>query len=417
MVAPIMNRFLLGSLAGVFLLLTILWKPGYAQELKFNELGVDIVKTPKFEFRGFVLQDGQTITLAVDRSWVLAKYPQQQETLRALERRRLRPILKQYDERLEEWQQQTRDAALKRTLEQEKKRIVEQHQVPEIDEREFMVLEFKVGEVAQKRLQPNKRKQVAGAAYQNNLDNVAGRSVSSLVRELNQIKKGWKSEPIDLGYKLTATAHSEREWQVKQAMVEFDVTGSLEFQGEGEMLFEKSSQPNLNQILKSMVSNVRGNSISQIGRELGIPEFQTPSPQADPNRWLEKVTRQADKSDVRSVVVKRIVPGKDSDLVTVEAVFLARVSGKWETIVKRQATARLSEQNRSTMNELRNDPQVESVLKMIEQFGLGGQADSMLETALRKGAAAKSATEELKQSFDPILNRNAFQLEGPLVLD
>ncbi len=375
--------------------------------------GVDSVTVNGSTYYGFVLErTKQRVTIAVERSWLVTTYPDQADTFREQEISHLKPIVAQYTERIDKWIAERQDEVeLIRFLEMEKERIVAENSDPGIDDKRFIQLRFKKKEAKKVSVQPDKRRKIAAVAMKYQLKNIAGRATRDLKDELESIDVELDLEVVNFTTDLAAAVLTDREWNIRKSMVELTVLGELEYQGQGDLLIKKSEKPDVSALLANMMSSARNDSISRIGRELGIPEFSNGAA-ATPKDWRRTVTEAADNEGYRSILVKRILSNANPNQVDVESVFFAKTDkSKWEIIKRVAKSAKLSDQADDDLVKIRDDPQIQSLLKTLGGLGLGNDA-SLLDTAVRKGAATQAALMAADQEMDDFLGANTQYLDS-----
>jgi hypothetical protein len=96
--------------------------------------------------------------------------------------------------------------------------------------------------------------------------------------------------------------------------------------------------------------------------------------------------------------------------VTVEDRFVAQMpDGTWETIHITSETLDGTVERKDLEARIREDGQVNEVLKLVEGLGLGGQID----TAVRFGAATMEAQQTSSARFLEFTDRYSQRLDGP----
>lgn len=388
-----------------------------------KNLAVDSLVYQSQTFLGLVLKDGsngEKVEIAVDRKWLADSFPKLVSRFEDEELAFLKPVLAEYETRIDQWVEERKagknDEGLVELLEQNKDQIAFQNSIEKLRQRQFIVLRFAKSDVTKMNLQPYKRKRIAALAWSNGLEDVTTKLISDLVEELKTKKVDIENETFDLSSDMAAVKLSDRDWAIRKAMFEMWNLKEMEFHGEGEMLFHKTGDMDPSKLLAKMMGS-GGSSISDIqrlGRELGLPEFTNQPGQKVETDWKTKLTKKADAAGHRSILAKRII-NSNSDQVVVEAVFIAKTSDtKWETVGRVESSARLADQTADDLKVLGQDARISKVLDTLKGIGLAD--DALIQTALRKGAATRSALDSVTTKMDVVLDRNSINLDRPLNL-
>ena len=379
---------------------------------------VESLKSDGQLYVGLILkQTDNEVTIAVERNWLSAHDPEVFQQRMKEERQRIDKALLQFDLRFDQWRQSVADDdAFVTLLDQEQSRIRAENEGPALQSKRFMLLTFPTSEIEKLKTRSVAKKRIAALAWKNNLEGVSFRSASDLKKELDAAGVDVDTAFFDLAHEIPAATLTDRQWKARQAMFEFQFRKHLEFQGQGELLFEVSDTVDPTQLMTRMLASSRGSQIQQLGRELGLPEFSQSTPQKKPN-WIDEVTRKAAKQSCDGVLVKRIIDSTAPDRVAVEAVFLARTSElDLEPVLKFAHSSRLSTQSKQRIEDLAKDPQVQQAVNSLQQLGLGS-GERLLDRALRQGAATQEALTAVTDQINSVLSRHANRIEAPWLLD
>lgn len=362
-------------------------------------------------------QSDESISIVVEREWLKRQHADRFNLFVDQEAKRLAPILESYENRFNRWIEEVNgrpnQEGFVKDLEVERDRIAEENASDPLQRKRFMLLSFDRKTVDKIKKQPEGKKRVAALAWEHNLDNVSNRSADDLTKALREKNVDVKNSLFDLSAEMPAAELTDRQWSIRKGIYEFEFTGELEFQGEGDQLFRVAENVDMNQVLAKMMGNAQMNSLDKLGRELGLPEF---TQQAEKD-WSKEVTSIADAEGRRCVLVKRITDTLDSDLVTVEATLLVKLDNqRWEKVATTMGNSRLSTQTDRQLDDVRNDPRVKSTLDAVARLGLGGNP-SLLEQAIRKGSATSVATKQASDKIELIIGQNTRHLESPWTLD
>ena len=423
---PISTMLVLLSLLGMILLESPAWGQFEAkskhQKSALADRAVDSLRFQNHRLVGIIFRRTKThLWMAVERRWLKDAYPDSYAKWAGEDKKRQKEIATTFYSRMDSWIREVRqDEPYVKLLESEIIRFQDQ-QEPEKNQQlgqyRFIPFKMELEAVSKIRSQPLNHKRVAALAWKNNLGSVSIRSFSDLRKELQDKKVDIDRDYFNLSVELPPASLTKRQWNIRRAMFDrYEAGSGLEFQGQGEQLFEKGDDVNLSKIMSAMAGAARNDSIAQLGRELGLPEFAVQPKGRESQKWVEHVTKIADQKRQRSIMVKRILESANADLVTVEVSFLAKSSDtEWEVVVQAKSQARLSAQPQERVDQLLQDPQVQKAIALTKQLGLGGEA--RLQKALRQGAATQEALRLASEQVDQVLVQNSSRIEGPWLLD
>lgn len=380
-----------------------------------SRLGVDSVKIDGGKrLYGFLLEQraDNSITFAVERKWLETTYPQLFTEFTGLERECSEKLRHQRIERIETWREsRPDDRGLIGLLEHELARF--DQMVPEdLGKKKFVAFELKPARYREIFSQPADRRKIAGLAFQNNLEAVTTTPVSQLKKLLEELGVDVDAEIVDLSSDVeSVVAESDRQWAARKALVEHTLRKPIEFQGTAGMLIRKTDAPDLTTLLSQVLGGGLGDDpISQLGAELGLPEFKKPKEQLD--GWWKRATEEAERDGYCGVSITRLNQSMLSPDVVVEAYFFAMEKpGSWFQVVKFVGKANAAEQTAEQMKRIQEDPQVKTVLDTVKGLGIGGQG--ALDQALRHGAATQKALQDATGLLNAFISRNSRELDSP----
>jgi hypothetical protein len=380
-----------------------------------SRLGVDSVKLEGGKrLYGFLLEKraDQSIVFSVGRKWLQSTHPQLYEEFTGIERERFETARQQRTKRIEAWiEHRPEDRGLVNFLDHELTRFDEQ--VPEdLSKKKFVTVELKPTRYRELANQPMDRRKIAGLAFQNNLEAVTTTPVSLLKKQLVEMGVDIENETVDLSKEVVSiVVDSDRQWAARKAVVEHILRKPLEYQGSGSMLIRKTDKPDMTALVSQVLSGGLGEDpISQLGAELGLPEFKKPKEQSD--GWWKRATEEAERDGFCGVSIIRLNQNMLSSTVTVEAYFFAMEKpGVWFQAAKFAGQASTAEQTEEQLQRLQEDPQVKSVLDTLKGLGLGGQ--DKIDQALRHGAATQKALQDANGLLNAFISRNARELDSP----
>lgn len=415
--------------AGVFLSLSCAFAlPSIAQlpDVDDRRLGVDCLKLiggPRiygFSLGEFSPGDSSDASLrfAVQRSWLEATYPDmfnravEQE---ATERETTRQSLL---ERIDEWvaeRQLDSDQELLRFLASERNRIASADGSPTTPAL-FLLLDVPRNQIRELTVAKPQLRHVAGIAYQHDFVNIVRTPATLLLKKMQEQGIDPSTETVDLSDHLPQWTHqTDRQWATRQALVEFRMRKPLEYQGTGTTLLRRSDQPDgaeadIGALIGQLLSSSSGDAISQLGAELGLPEFQ--DQRSDNQLWWKNIATEAEKDGFRGVLTTRLKQNLLSPQVTVETSFLVKESeGNWFIALEFVSRADANQQPAERIDRIREDPQIQSVVSALKALGL--DASDRIEQALRHGAATEFAMNQATGQFFTLLSKHINHLDRP----
>ena len=383
-----------------------------------NRLGVDSVKIDGGKrLYGFLLihRADQSIVFSVGRRWLEATHPQLYTEFTGHERERFEKLLQQRIERIEAWiESRPDDRGLRSFLEHELVRFGEM--VPEdLGKKKFVTIELMPTRYREIFNQPLDRRKIAGLAFQNDLEAVTTTPVTQLRKQLVDLGVDVEAETVNLSKEVESTEESDRQWAARKAIVEHALRKPIEFQGTGSLLIRKTETPDMSALISQMLGGGLGEDpISQLGAELGLPEFKKPKEQS--NGWWKRATQEAEGDGFCGVSITRLNQNMLSSNVTVEAYFFAMERpGSWFQVAKFSGQSSTAEQTEEQLKRIQEDPQVKSVLDTLKGLGLGGHGT--VEQALRHGAATQKALQDATGQLNAFVTQNSRELDSqPIAL-
>jgi hypothetical protein len=380
-----------------------------------SRLGVDSVKIDGGQrLYGFLLamRPDRSIQFSVERKWLEKTHPKLFVEFSQQQRERAEKSRQQRIERIEVWLEQRRDdRGLAAFLEHELARF--RDATPEdLAEKKFVSIELASSRYRELSSQPADRRQIAGLAFQYALEAVTTTPVTQLKKQLIELGVDTESEAVNLSKEVEASSETERQWCARKAIVEHLLRQRIEYQGSGTMMIRKSEgAPDASALVAQMLDGGLGSDpISQLGAELGLPEFKKPQGQTD--RWWKRATEEAERDGFCGVALTRLNQNALSSIVSVENYFFAMERpGSWFLVTRVSADADSAEQTADQLKRIQEDPQVKSILDTLKGLGLGNQA--LVEQALGHGAATQQAMQVATGLFNAFLTQHSRELDSP----
>ncbi len=233
---------------------------------------------------------------------------------------------------------------------------------------------------------------------------------SQLASRLDEIGVQPENEQVDLTDELPGLVrHSPRQWATRQALVEFALREPLEYQGTAQALVRTGQTVDAGALLGELLGGGllgAGDPISQLGAELGLPEFTQKKPASD---WWKPVTQAAERDGFRGVLITRLTQSLLSPVVQVDMVFYAKQStGEWFQVTSMHTESNANQQSAEQLAALRQDPQVQAALTLLDSLGLA--ANTQLDQALRHGAATQQGLANARAQWNLFLQRHTRSL-------
>lgn len=385
-----------------------------------KDLALDVAfLTDKSVLLGIVdrIEDDQLI-MVVERAWLRDRYPEFYNQQLMVEREQFLQSHTLMQKRIERWiARRNGEVDLRIFLEDELKLFQEKKDSIQLENYRFMYLSIPKNQIRKLVQQPNWQTQVAAVSWEKNLTDVAVRTANQLRRELEQKKISWETIQPDFRAEIPARAQSDREWAFRQAIVEHAFTQPLEFQGVSGALIRRGGSLQLTKLLEmTLGSNLGGQSIQQLGEELGLPEFSrnkaiAREPQKVEQRWEEQIAI-AEREGRLGFSVIQLNQNLALNRVDVGVFFVAKDDvGKWQVLKQFLGSARAEEQRDADLAALRADPQIERIVDVFNRLGLASQ--TKLNLALKHGLATQSAMQEGMNQFAEFITQNTKGLKGP----
>ena len=382
-----------------------------------GQLAVDVVTLhDQTKFYGVVTaQDDNEVTLVVEREWLETNFPDLYRDHLSDERTANQQILSQLISRIDDWiAERPDDANLKFFLEEEREKAAAAL-VDAGTATRFTWMKFPVSDVRRVVRQRDDQRKIALVAWKHNLADVASRTARSLAAELKQQQIDVATEDVKFTGDIPGQPQTDQQWAIRKGIVEFQLREPLEFQGTGDSFFRQGEEVNPLTLVRQMMQQGSASQIQQIGEELGLPEFtnrQREQEQPRQKDWWKRQAEIADDEGFRSFQMTRLNQNLLRSVVSVDVVFLVKDhEGQWR--VAHQATGQADANNQSAddMEQLREDPQVQQIIELMEGLGLAN--NGQLERALSHGLATQVALQRGRDQMQQFVDLYADDLSSP----
>lgn len=388
-----------------------------------RDLAVDVVEVAGGPaLHGLVLnrESRGEVVLAVERAWLAQADPPRFQHLAESEQATAQQAWTELRQRLQAWHAQTDlPAGLAAYVESEQKRaaaaLVQLAEGPAPqDSRQFLLIELPLQQV--QRIQPAtpENRQRALLGWRENLDRVSSRPGAELEHELKSLGFQPDSEQVNLSERLPLRLQSDREWLARKAILTFVHHKSLEFQGTPARLYRTgngvppvSPARLLAETLQSQLQRTL-EELVEPGRAPG-PEVNAPFPPGT----LATCRQEAKRLSLWAYRATSIVLDAEGRRGRVHSRFDLQVGPQeWLTIwqASREGGGGGLRDN-ATRQRLREDPQVQAILRGLKEVGLAGE--DAIDAALDMGLATQQSLSELDTQFQLFLGHYGVHAEGP----
>ena len=362
-----------------------------------------------------------SLRFAVERQWLEKTHPDLFERATDQEAAKYEKVRVELLERIDDWlaeRSEAVDQALRQFLQVERSRLAAADPSP-AQRSLFMVLMVPRAQVRELTLAKPQLRHIAGIAYHHDIENIVRTPATLLLKRMQELGIDPSAEAVDLSHKLPAMlGRSDRQWATRQALVEFQMRKPLEYQGTGATFLRRTenanaAQADIDSLVGQLMSSSSSDAISQLGAELGLPEFR--NLRSENAHWWKKISQEAEAEGFRGVLVSRLKQNLLSPQVTVETSFLVRESeGNWFIALEFASTADANQQPADRTERIKDDPQIQSIVNALKALGL--DASDRLEQALRHGAATEFAMNQATGQFFTLLSKHIKHLDHPEIV-
>ncbi len=386
-----------------------------------QKLAVDAVLLANGKFLyGIVTQrnDGE-IRMVVRRSWLESNRPEIFRDAMAMKQAMETATNTQLADRIDQWLERTGEdkAILRVFLEDELKRVRQTGAARDTGEHKLVSLLIPVSDVDKVFTQTAEQHRIAGIAWKHNLKQVSVRTATSLSRELQRNGVDIANESFDFGDQLAGHPESAEQWAIRQALVEYEMTEPLRFQGTGTSFFRADQKPGMAQLIQQLTSAGSLKMLQQVGEELEIPEFMVGKEKRErqEKNWWKGPAETAAREGVIVFQVTRLHQQLLEGNSSVSSHLFAQLpDGSWREVVSANARVNVANVKAEDVDFLRDDPRIKQVIETFGNSGLGN-IDDRLEQALRQGAATNVALIRVRGQIGEFAGRYRERLDGPPV--
>jgi hypothetical protein len=271
---------------------------------------------------------------------------------------------------------------------------------------ELILLAVPPNEITKFELVSQEKIALAIWSWSKQLDAPESKATAALREELKDEGIDFNQDPPDLGRRFQAVPQSTQEWQARLALVRYSRDRDIEFQGTSGMMLRIG-----NRNAQADVGKLLAQGLQQQSKDLLAELLEGRRPTR--RDWLEECqqTLKDDSEDYfRATHLEQDIT---SDHGNVDSVFQVRYDGAWTTIWRVSVEIDTSMVPPATQDQVTNDPQVRSLMALVESMGLG--SNETIDRAMRTGAATMQAQQQVDQRFEFFRQRFQHRLDVPVL--
>lgn len=362
------------------------------------------------------------VSMAVQREWLKKTRPKMYDKVTRNETVEAKDALTELRTRVRQWLNEKPESnALVTFLEIELERI--EDRLSQLNDArgnavtsQFVMLTFSRQEVKYSFAQPPENRRLAMLAWRERFEDVEVRKAADIEEQLRDQGIDPTSEMPDLASRLPATRQDGTEWAARRAIIEFELSGKLEFQGIANALVRTdagAAKVGLEQLLPELLPQLlRAQPGGQLAGQLQEPGARPQAVAAASIPDFRGAIREAERAKVKGFRATTVALNLQQKQANVETWFVAKLpNGTWELIWSHKAMGDPSKPRPDIQRQMENDPQIAEVLKLAKSFGLG--VGGQLQTAMNFGAATMAAQKAADQEFFRFLDKYMKHVDGP----
>ena len=362
------------------------------------------------------------VSMAVQREWLKKTRPEMYDKVTRNETVEAKDALTELRTRVRQWLTEKPESnALLTFLEIELERI--EDRLSQLNDArgnavtsQFVMLTFSRQEVKYSFAQPPENRRLAMLAWRERFEDVEVRKAADIEEQLRDQGIDPTSEMPDLASRLPAARQDGTEWAARRAIIQFELSGKLEFQGIGNALVRTdagAAKVGLEQLLPELLPQLlQAQPGGQLAGQLQEPGARPQAVAAASIPNFRGAIREAERAKVKGFRATTVALNLQQKQANVETWFVAKLpNGTWELIWSHKAMGDPSKPRPDIHRQMENDPQIAEVLKLAKSFGLG--VGGQLQTAMNFGAATMAAQKAADQEFFRFLDKYMKHVDGP----
>jgi hypothetical protein len=399
----------------------LLFQPSFAQQnqagVEPKRLAVDVVSVRGVgRIHGIVLEQTQNdVSIVVRRKWLEETHPAFFKQHLDTETKTISERGEKVKLRIAQWRSELKgedDLAISEFLDDNEK-MLQLDKPLDLSQLAFTIVT--IDDESRRRVysQSKDRHRLAGIGWSENVEGLETMNAKVLKRKLVDRKIDIENYQLRLGNQMPPIVESDEKWAARKALIEFALLPRLEYQGVGDSYFRRGANESPLQALQQMMMQ-GGRSFSQLdqlGKELGLPEFQDRRTKSEKQSWLKRMVKTAEKEGRLSFSVSKLKQGTTVSVST--TLYFKAADELWYPLKEFSTSEKLSDQNSDDVDQLMQDPQVAKIAELSKQFGLGKQG--LLEEAVRSGVATKKALAKSMSDLDEFVDRYSYEIDNPSV--
>ena len=361
--------------------------------------------------RGLILDESPSsgLVVAVSKKWLERENPEAYAKALAAAEKEASKARLQFRDRLRSIAE-TKTGAIGFVVSRELDRIEKEIEAPPQDEYQFFALPFKSSIVTNRNGASTPNRKLAVWSWHEGLMDVETRSPSSLQEELKSKGIDIRLIPPSLADRFYPREESDDQWRVRMAIVSHRLDKPIEFQGSGDVMLAVGGEqrPDVAILMGRMMQSQMNTLLQELANG-----GKSATKNQGSTHWIKEAIAQAEKLDALYFRATQVKMDSLQGIADVESVFMSKLeNGDWAVTWKAAMAQKSSDQKQEEVDRIRDDPQFKEIQKHLDQFG---GTSSSLDTAIRMGAATKSAQSLVDQEFQQFSERYLKRLNAPPV--
>lgn len=271
---------------------------------------------------------------------------------------------------------------------------------------ELVILSIPVGNVAKLDLANREYHAMALWSWFKQLDAPESIDAAAVRKGLELEGVDWNRELPDLSSRFQAMPQSGDEWRSRVALVRYSRDREIEFQGTPGMMVRIGDRNSQADVAKLLTQSVQQQSQDLLGELL---DGRKPK-RRDWRESCQEMLKEEREDYYRASCMDQSIATAAG---TVESVFAVRLGTEWKTIWKVGIPIDLNAVSDATQKQIENDPQVRSLLSLVQSLGVGSTEN--IDQAVKMGAATMQAQSQANLQFQLFRQRYQHRLDLPVL--
>jgi flavin-binding protein dodecin len=357
---------------------------------------------------------GGRLTFFVSRDWLRNGLPRYYKTFADGERESTRNTLEQTRDFIVAWRERRKDKQALAAFLGQKLADIEKHLAdlddPQYELPQILAIDIAEADVHRHHAQQPATRRLLGWAWEQRLPDAEERAPGTLRKRLVALGVDPDVRSPDLTDRLAPVPQSDEAWAARVAVVEYQVIGEPHYQGMGDALVQAGKDAELagmRELLKGMMA---GQVEGQLAELLGTANGEQDEAE---EKAVQRATSEAQAANFYGVRVTQLAQDAARGEVRVTVRILARMpDDTWRDVWRGTTLADANNPRPEAVKKLAQNPQVKKAIAVIK--GLGVPIDpSLLDKALRHGAATQEALDGANAAANEFLLAGARRFDGP----